>query len=334
MQISAPYILIGLLVAAIIKAFLKDEWIKKMIGGKGLKGVLWASLIGVPIPLCSCSVIPMATSLRKSGASNGATSSFLISTPESGVDSFFMTYSMMDPFMTVIRPLAAFSSALLAGLLQSRWNEYEYQETKSEKKTCCHSHEHHEHIPKKNQSVSSFMDSLKEGFAYAFGQLINDMALWLLIGIILGSLIEMFFPTSFFSNLTGFEAKLMIILIGIPLYICASASTPIAASLIMKGLSPGAALLFLLVGPATNISNMFVLQKFIGVKGVIINTVSIIVVALLFSFLTDWFYSSYGPIHLSLMEHSHESFGVGANICAVILSILIIKGIWKENLKK
>ncbi len=333
MQISAPYILIGLLVAAIIKAFLKDEWIKKMIGGKGLKGVFWASIIGVPIPLCSCSVIPMATSLRKSGASNGATSSFLISTPESGIDSFFMTYSMMDPFMTLIRPISAFCSALMAGLLQSTFNEYEYQEKSVEKKTCCgHNHDHgHGH---RTKVTSSLLDSLKKGFHYAFGQLINDMALWLLIGIVLGSMIDMFFPTSFFSELSGFEAKLMIILIGIPLYICASASTPIAASLIMKGLSPGSALLFLLVGPATNVSNMFVLQKFIGVKGVVINTVSIITIGLLFSFITDSFYDYYGPIHLSLLEHSHESLGLFSSVSAVILFSLIVKGIWKEHLQK
>ena len=174
---------------------------------------------------------------------------------------------------------------------------------------------------------------------YSFGQLINDLSPWLSIGILLGALINIIVPDSYFSSLTPEMARVMILLIGIPLYICASASTPIAASLILKGLSPGSALLFLLVGPATNISNIAVIQKYIGKRGVILNIISIVFVGLVLSYLVDWLYSSY--LHTSIIEtikgkhimnhdSDHNWFEV---LCSIFLIVLLVKGIYFEKVR-
>ena len=162
----------------------------------------------------------------------------------------------------------------------------------------------------------------------------NDIAAWLTIGILLGALINFIVPENFFANQSMLGSRLMILLVGIPLYICASASTPIAASLMLKGLSPGSALLFLLVGPATNISNIAVLQKYIGKKGVIINVAAIAIVALAFSFLVDWMYANFFTLQLSEQLETHDHTGAWwEHFSAVLLVILLVKGIYLEKIK-
>ncbi|MCT4640979.1 MAG: permease [Bacteriovoracaceae bacterium] len=320
---SAPYLILGLLLSGVIYVFMPAHKVQKWLGKKGFSGVIKASLIGVPLPLCSCSVIPTAVTLKKSGASNAATSSFLISTPESGVDSISITYALIDLPMTIIRPIAAFASAFFAGLLQLKFNsEDEKVAEEFVTEPCCGTKD------KINFSISLI-------FKYAFGKLLNDIAGWLSIGIILGALISFLFPESFFLTLGEHGSKLLILLVGIPLYICATASTPIAVSLMLKGLSPGTALLLLLVGPATNISNISVLQKYIGKKGVLINIFSIAFVGVVFSYIVDFFYANYFTLSMESLKasHQHESFSMFENICAVVLIILLLKGVYVENIK-
>ena len=190
---------------------------------------------------------------------------------------------------------------------------------------CCHS---------KKSTDTKLSEKAKSVFKYGFGKLSDDISGWLTIGILMGALIDYIVPANFFSDLNMFQDRLMILAIGIPLYICASASTPIAASLMLKGLSPGSALLLLLVGPATNISNIAVLQKYIGKKGVILNIFSIVFVALIFSFLVDFLYSNYFTIQINemLLEHSHEG-AWWQSVSAVILIFLLLKGIYFEEIK-
>lgn len=325
--VSAPYLMVGFFASGLINQFVPMEKVKKWLGAKNFGSIFKASLVGVPLPLCSCSVVPTAVTLRKSGASNASTSSFLISTPESGVDSISITYALMDLPMTIIRPVAAFASAFFAGILNHFFNTFEFVEEEAPAKACCHG-------GKKAESKPSMSERFKNVFSYGFGKLSDDIAGWLTVGILLGALIDYIVPDNFFANMTMVENRAMILLIGVPLYICASASTPIAASLILKGLSPGSALLLLLVGPATNVSNIAVLQKYIGKKGVMLNVFSIIFVALLFSFLVDFLYSTYFTIQINeMLAHHHHEAAWWQSVSAVILIILLIKGIYVEELK-
>lgn len=332
LSLSSPYLLFGLFIAGVIQQFLNVNRIKKSFGGAGIGSVFKAAFLGIPLPLCSCAVIPAAVTLRKGGANTGATSSFLIATPESGVDSIAVTYGMMDLPMTIIRPIAAFFSAFVAGVFQLIFNSYEYKEEPvavpegGEKKSCCAS-------KKAAEKKRSFAEVIQAVFKFGFGKLINDISLWLLIGLLIGAAIDYFVPMDFFSNLNGWVGRLIILGVGIPMYICASATTPIAASLVMKGMSPGMSLLILLVGPATNVANILVIQKYIGKKGVIINILSIAIVALGFSFLTDYLYAAFTwPVDYKVsMNHDHSEIG-WQGVCSIILLILIAKGLWIEEI--
>lgn len=324
--VAAPYLLLGLTISGLIKTFVPMEKVRSWLGKDNLSSVLKASLIGVPLPLCSCSVIPTAVTLRKSGASRASVSSFLISTPESGIDSMAVTYALMDLPMTILRPVAAFFSALVAGVLQMTINrERPLEETKAPEapKSCCGSA-----APKKESLASRLKASVK----YGFSDLVDDIAVWLSIGLLTGAIIEVGLPAEFFQNLDGTQSRFLILAIGIPVYICASATTPIAASLVLKGMSPGTALLLLLVGPATNVSNILVLQKYIGKKAVFLNALAVIGVALIFSYATDFIYQNYISSNwLSGFHHNHEQASLFEQICGVGLAGLLLKGVFKEK---
>ncbi|MCO4792096.1 MAG: SO_0444 family Cu/Zn efflux transporter [Bacteriovoracaceae bacterium] len=321
LTLSAPYLLFGLLIASVLNHFVTVEKIKSLFGGSKLAGVLKASLLGVPLPLCSCSVIPVAVTLKKNGASNGATSSFLISTPESGVDSIMVTYGMMDPVMTIVRPISAFLSAFIAGVLQIVLKTDIALPVEEEvKKSCCAGEK------KKQDSV------VKKIVKYAYSDLLEDFALWLTFGILLGAMVDIFVPADMFSRFDGFSARIVFILIGVPVYICASASTPIAASLILKGLSPGTALILLLVGPATNLSNLLVLQKYMGKKAVIVNVIAISLAALALSFGVDFIYSYYNlPLDFKI-SHEHEHSNWFVNATTVLFVGLLLHALWKKEI--
>jgi uncharacterized membrane protein YraQ (UPF0718 family) len=235
----------------------------------------------------------------------------------------------MDLPMTIIRPIAAFTSAFVAGILNFFFNDFEMDAGDTPKAACCSKTKSKEATPE-----ASMAQKIKGVFEYGFGKLSDDIAAWLTIGILLGALIDFVVPPDFFANMGMVQNRIMILLVGIPLYICASASTPIAVSLMLKGLSPGSALLFLLVGPATNISNIAVLQKYVGKKGVIINIASIGIVALIFSFIVDYLYANFFVLKLNEVLHEHDHGGPWWEIaCAIILIGLLCKGIYKEKIK-
>ena len=192
-----------------------------------------------PLPLCSCAVIPSAVTLRKSGVKTGPTSSFLISTPETGVDSIMVTYAMMDFPMTIMRPLAAFISASTAGLFQFFFNDFEYKETETVKLAAATNQK-----LVRNQSSKVLALNLKKAVRFGFVDLLDDISNWLFVGILLGACIDFFIPVDLFLELDEFWAKLAILFVGIPMYVCASATTPIAAALMAKGLLLGRHLYF------------------------------------------------------------------------------------------
>ncbi len=340
---AAPFLLLGFFFAGIIKAFLNQAFIQKHLGANSKSAVFKAALFGVPMPLCSCGVLPAAISLRKEGASKGATTSFLISTPESGVDSIAVSYALLDPFLTVIRPIAAFITALSAGLLENFFPEKENPAAVEPQSSCC-TLKVEEQIsccstdaPKKIEK-SSLTVRVKDGLNYAFSDLVDDIAYHLAIGLILAAAIQFFIPENFFESYLNdpILSMFVMLIVGIPMYICATASTPIAAALILKGLSPGAALVFLLAGPATNIASIFLLKSWLGMKTIIRMLTVVMVFALAFGFLTDAVYQALNfsaQSHI-MANHSEHLFPHWFSIISgLALCLLIFKGIWNDRIK-
>ena len=265
---SAIYVLFGILIAGLLKMFLSPETVAKQLGKGRFLPVIKAAFFGIPIPLCSCGVLPAAASLRKQGANRGATVAFLISTPESGVDSIAISYALLDPIMTMARPLVAFVTAFVAGISE---NFMVSPDPLAEEKAsaacpvdgCC---DGENCPPEQHRHHHSFFEKIRTGMRYSFSELWGDLAGWFFIGLLLAGIITAAVPEDLLSSHLGggLSSMLIMLVIGIPLYICATSSTPIAAALILKGVSPGAALVFLLVGPATNLASLSVLVGFLG----------------------------------------------------------------------
>jgi HflK protein len=298
------YLLFGLFLAGLIKIFLPAQFLTKHLSDKNYKSVLKAALIGVPLPLCSCSVLPTAVALKKQGASNGATVAFLISTPETGLDSISVTYALLDPLFTLIRPFAAFLTAFTAG------GAVNILERNEDKKAISRKSAEKTSVGGKNEKSSSrpsfrtllTADGLKSTLHYGFREILPEIAGWFVIGIIFAGIISSVLPNDFFTRYIDntFLSMILMIVIGIPLYICATGSTPIAAALMAKGLNPGAALIFLLVGPATNISSFFVLRKYIKKRYLVVYLVSLVIVSLLLGFFVNLLYGGGGsPVRAS-----------------------------------
>lgn len=338
LTLSAPALLLGFALAGIIRSFLNPDKVAKWLGRGKTSDILIASAVGVPLPLCSCSVIPTAIAIKQKGASRAATSAFLISTPESGIDSILVTKAMMDWPMTIIRPLAAFCSAFLAGFLQMLLNPEEKKfiaKNQTSAESCCAKtssapHVHHTHTAPN----ASFVEKIKNGLAWSINDLVDDLALWMTIGLFVGAILQFAIPAEFFLGFGLWPSRLLSLLLGIPLYICASATTPIAASLVMKGLSPGAALILLLAGPATNITNLAVLRSHLGNKGIAINVFSIAFVAVLFAIGVDAYYGTQMPAW-SINEHlhHHETTAWWEHLSALLLVTFLARGLWREEIK-
>jgi len=321
---SALFVLFGFFVAGFVKAFLPDEIVARHLGRNSVGSVIKASLLGIPLPLCSCGVIPAAIELRRQGAGKGASAAFLISTPESGVDSIAITWALLDPIMTMVRPVAAFVTATVAGLLINRLPE-EAPTWNNEKAGCgCQSGCGREAII---NSGRSFWRRVKDGLAYAFGDLLGDIGRWLLLGIAVAGTISWALPDDFLAVHLGSEGLSLaaMLVAGVPLYICATASTPIAAALVLKGLSPGAALVFLLAGPATNAATVTVIGRYWGRRVTGIYLVSIAVCALSLGWLTNRLYAWTG-IDIATEVHPAVESPISPFMTASAVLLLVLIG--------
>ncbi|WP_305063739.1 SO_0444 family Cu/Zn efflux transporter [Methanococcoides sp.] len=309
---AAPYLLLGFGVAGILHVFVPDEKIMQYLGhsaGK-FRSVLNASLIGVPLPLCSCGVVPAALSLKKRGATNGATLSFLISTPQTGVDSIAITYALLDPIMTIFRPIATFITALVAGIAEDLLRSPKHVSGKDVEKRPTTNILEMASLPTPSSALSSscgcnscgstgtentdtFSGRVISGIRYAYVELLGDISYWLIIGIVLAGIITYLVPEELVGSHLGggMVSMLLAIVVGIPLYICATASTPLAAVLIAKGMSPGAAFVFLLAGPATNAATITMVLKYLGRRSTGVYLASIAVCAVVGGLLLDMVYS-------------------------------------------
>jgi uncharacterized protein len=324
------YLLAGFFLAGIIRAFITEKTVRDLLGRNGFRGVLYAALIGVPLPLCSCSVLPTAAALRKQGASRAATTSFLISTPETGVDSISVSYAMLDIVMTIARPIAALATALVTGIAELIFNpEREEEPPPSETETC---HACNEPEPDNTSTFSR----LTGGLRYSFLVLMADLSIYMAFGLVLAGTASFVLPEGAFQNLPGgqWAAMALIIGIGVPLYICATSSTPLAAALILKGLSPGAALLLLLVGPATNLSSLSVIWRILGPRSLVIYLLGITGCGLAFAFGLDYLYPMLGLNPSATIGAAMEMLPPPVeNICGVILCLLLAYGIFKSKIK-
>ncbi len=274
----APYLLLGFLVAGFLSVVISPEWVERHLGGNGLGQVVKASLFGVPLPLCACGVIPVAASLRRHGAGKGATTAFLLSTPQTGVDSIAVTYALLGPFLAVVRPLAAFVTGIFGGSLVQAFNDddevIDEPAVEAAAASCCSADGCDQKTPDRPKIV--------EALHYGLVILPRDIGRALVFGIVVSGLIAtVVAPKALESALGGgLWPMLAAMAVGIPLYVCATASTPIALALIHAGLSPGAALVFLISGPATNSAALTTLWKILGRRAAILYLVTVAVASL------------------------------------------------------
>ncbi len=281
----SPYLLFGFFVAGLLSVLISPKLIERQLGGGGLWPVLKASLFGVPLPLCSCSVIPVTASLRRHGASRGASTAFLLSTPQTGVDSILVTYSLLGPLFAIFRPLAAFVSGLLGGSLVTFAEPGGKEDHASEQlceEECC--------APKWGHG--GIARTLKFGFV----TLPKDIGKPLLIGIVVAGVISALVPDDYFAGILGkgIGAMVVMMLLGIPVYVCATASVPIAAALIVKGVSPGAALVFLTTGAATNAATIATAWKMMGSRTAMIYLATVVVTAFASGMILDYLFTVSG----------------------------------------
>ena len=318
----SPYLLLGFLFAGILHIYIKKQAINKYLGKRNLKSVVLASLFGIPLPLCSCGVIPTGISFYKEGSSKGATVSFLISTPQTGIDSILVTYSLLGLPFAILRPIVALFSGIFGGLLANLIDKKKNRLQKNSDCSC-------DTIKKQEQNNNKFFKMLN----YAFVVFLQDIAKWLIIGLAIAALISITLPDDFFLRFIGNELLSMIIVLfaSIPLYVCATASVSIAAVLILKGLSPGAALVFLMAGPATNAATITVLSKSLGKTTVFAYLMSIIIGAFFFGLLIDNFFpKDFFIDNIQIMHHKHlipEWFKTASTI---MLTVLLINGLIKK----
>ncbi|MBU2574211.1 MAG: SO_0444 family Cu/Zn efflux transporter [Elusimicrobia bacterium] len=300
------YIIGGIFIAGLIHIFLDEAVIARRLGRSNFRSVLWAALLGAPLPLCSCGVIPAAVSLRKKGASKGAVLSFLISTPESGIDSFLLSLALLDPILAFSRPIAAFITAVIAGAAENRFGHPDKNGGPDHGHGACCPSCAGEAAPEK--PAAGFKAKFFDGMRYGFVEMLGDIGKWLIFGIVLAGVISYAFPQSFIERYlgSGWLSMVLMLIIGIPMYICASASTPIAAALLMKGLSPGAALVFLLAGPATNAAGLSVLSRIMGKRTVFIYLAAISVSALVLGGILNAVYAASGINATASIGHVAE----------------------------
>jgi hypothetical protein len=268
------YVVFGMLAAGLIHLFISRDWLVKHLGGRGFGSVLKAALIGAPMPLCSCSVLPAACALRSKGAGRGATVSFLISTPETGVDSIAVTWALMGPVMAIVRPVAAIATAMAAGFIETLRDRREPPaKVAGPLCTICNSNDC-EHIARPTR-WSRF-------WTFVLYDMGDDLGPSLALGLLAAGILGVLIPDNFFERYMGspWTAMLVMLVVGLPMYVCATASTPLAAVLVAKGLNPGAALVLLLVGPATNVATILVVSRMLGKTSALLYVGTIAVMSL------------------------------------------------------
>ena len=314
----APYLLLGFGLAGVMHAFVPTSLYRRYLGGNSFRSVVNAALLGIPLPLCSCGVIPTAMSLRKEGASKGATVSFLIATPQTGVDSIIATYSLLGLPFALVRPLAALVTSLFGGVLSI------VVERNKEEQTAAPQVAENNTLRGKRTLGQKIVEALR----YAYVEMMQDIGKTLFVGLVVAGLITVLVPDNFFVLFAdnSLLSMLLVLVVAVPMYLCATGSIPIAVALMLKGLTPGAALVLLMAGPAANAASVMVVGKVLGRRTLAVYIVSIVLGAVAFGLGVDyllpreWFTEPIRAIHAG--EHAHMSwFNVA---CSVVLVGLLV----------
>ncbi len=311
----APYLLFGFIMAGILSQIISRDYVRKHLGGGGILGAFKAALVGVPMPICSCGVIPLAASLRKHGASRGATASFLASTPQTGIDSLLVTYALLGWIFAVFRALVAFISGILCGIAVEMVPTSEEDEKEEE------------------TGIASSDDSpvILRMLKYGLITLPGNISRAMMLGLVISGIISGIIPDNFFADRLGNSplAMMMMLVIGIPIYVCSSASVPIALAFIKAGLSPGAALVFLITGPATNAATLTTLWKIIGKKQLTVFLLTLALCALGAGFVINLFSPTLGI--QDQISHAHEHISTLDYAWALLLLLVLIRGAWPSR---
>ncbi len=316
----SPYLLFGFFVAGVLSVLVSPEIVESQLGGKGIWPVVKAAIFGVPLPLCSCSVIPVTVSLKNHGASKGAATAFLISTPQTGVDSLLVTYSLLGPVFAIFRTVVAFLTGLTGGILVDKLDDNAVPKKKKCSHECC--------------SHSASVNNIYRVFHYTFIELPKDISKPLIIGLVIAGVLSAVVPDDFFSQKikSDFLIMLVMLILGIPMYVCSTASVPVAAVMIAKGISPGAALVFLITGAATNAAGIATIWKLLGKKTACIYLSTIAVSAVLSGFILNLIYSSFES---KGWEIHHNFLKIPYYIkvfLAILLLLILILNIFKKKI--
>ena len=324
----SPYLLLGFLLAGLMHAFIPGTIYSKYLAKPNMRSVVLAALFGIPLPLCSCGVLPTAMSLRREGASKGATVSFLIATPQTGIDSIIATFSLMGLPFAIIRPIAALFTAMFGGkmvnMIEGKGGVGKVNETNDMAEDiacgdgCCSGH---------GKESKSFFGKIIVALRYAYIDMMESVGKWLVVGLFVAGLITVFVPDTFFEIFkdNSLTSMLLVLGISIPMYLCATGSIPIAVALMMKGLTPGAALVLLMAGPACSVASILVVSKVLGKRTLIAYLISIVTGAVAFGLAVDyllpreWFLSNLVASDACCEEES----SLFAVICTVLLFILL-----------
>lgn len=328
----APYLLLGFLLAGLMHAFIPRQIYSQYLSQPNFRSVLLAALFGVPLPLCSCGVLPTAMGLRREGGSKGATVSFLIATPQTGIDSIVATYSLMGLPFAIIRPIVAFVTAIFGGALvnrfepQSTLSASEANMTKANECSCS---------TQCNES-ESFLHRLRSALSYGYVEMMADIGKWLIIGLIVAGMITALVPDQWFEVFkdNSMLSILLVLAISVPMYVCATGSIPIAVALMLKGLTPGAALVLLMAGPACNVASLLVINKVMGRRTLLLYLLAIVGGAIGFGLGIDYLLPRHWfTLGLSMQEGccTTEGLGTFSILCAILLMGLLINALFHHH---
>ncbi len=325
----APYLLLGFLLAGLLHAFVPTRFYRRYFAANRFSSVVYAALFGIPLPLCSCGVIPTAMSLRREGASRGAVVSFLIATPQTGIDSIVATYGLLGWPFAIVRPVAALCTALVGGGLAMLGKQTDIGESTNDPL-------------RPTTAPQGWLARLREAFRYGFVEMIQDIGPRLVVGLVVAAIITICVPVEWFVVFEGntWASMLLVLAIAIPMYICATGSIPIAVALMLKGLTPGAALVLLMAGPACNIASILVVRKMLGRKTMYVYLASIIAGAVAFGSIVDWLQFRGVVDFLAQLTASDACCGTsvswagiaaGVLLLGLLFNALVLKRLQKKN---
>lgn len=327
----SPYLLLGIFFVALLDLLVSKDVVAKHIGKSSIASVIKSALFGIPLPLCSCGVVPTSVYLSKSGASKSSVISFLISTPQTGIDSIVATYGMLGPVFAIFRPIAAFLMGIIGGIITIMTSK---ERPKKENLNILNIE------VKKYSSEKNYSDRVRNSLKYAFVDFVDDISVQFLWGLVIAGLITFLVPDDFFTNYLGgneFLAMLVVLFFGIPMYVCATGSIPVAISLMMKGFSPGVAYVFLVSGPVSNAASIAILSKTMGKKALIIYIFTVTFLSIIFGYLLNIIFEITGvdPHTQILHNHLHNNgIAIWQFLLSVFFLILLLSSYYRKFFKR